>query len=498
MMTPFDDDLLTALRAARPDPGYQPSAASPEARAMLARIVQARHRDPRLARRWWPLAAPGRLPESEQIKPDSIPALQLPARPHPPSDRPRRRESRHWLAWVTALGAAAAVMVVIAGTFLIAHIVSGSGTSPSATGGPPSSSSIPPYYAYAVQGNVHSGIVHGTHNSVSVVARYVTIRATASGKVLRTVSPPAPYNAFESFAGAANGHTFVLAANQYRFTATDNEYYKQDQESPLKFMILRITPSGHTQLSPLSLPGTLTEAQAPTLALSPDGAQLAVAYGGSGKPAVIQVITLATGQMRQWTSPSPAATPVFDGPGAWTPDGRTLAFGQMSIQPSGTIRSTPTQMRLLNTTAPGNSLAAASQLVTPHGAESFPWPFITPDGTKLIGETDQRPAQPGTMTESGALGVYSARTGTLLEVIGRWQQHEQVPGFLGNARETVVWSNASGSRLIVEMPRGNLNEVGILTGDTFTPLAHAALAPLLSAINSGGYQTSGGYVGFAW
>jgi hypothetical protein len=70
-------------------------------------------------------------------------------------------------------------------------------------------------------------------------------------------------------------------------------------------MILRITPSGHTQLSPLTLPGTLIEAQAPTLALSPDGAQLAVAYGGSGKPAVVQVITLATGQMRQWTSPPP-------------------------------------------------------------------------------------------------------------------------------------------------------------------------------------------------
>jgi hypothetical protein len=62
MMTPLDDDLLTALRAARPDPGYQPSAASPEARAMLARIVQARHGAPQLARRWWPLAAPGSPP----------------------------------------------------------------------------------------------------------------------------------------------------------------------------------------------------------------------------------------------------------------------------------------------------------------------------------------------------------------------------------------------------------------------------------------------------
>ena len=186
----------------------------------------------------------------------------------------------------------------------------------------------------------------------------------------------------------------MFAAHRNRYTKTGDEYYKLDQKTPLKFMILRITPGGHTQLSPLSLPGTLTEAQAPTLALSPDGAKLAVAYGGSGKPAVVQVITLATGQMRQWTSPPPAATPVLGGPGAWTSDGRTLALGQMSVQPSGSIRSAPTQMRLLDTAAPGSSLAAASTLVTLHGAGSFPWPFITPDGTKLIGETvpSARPA----------------------------------------------------------------------------------------------------------
>jgi hypothetical protein len=44
-MTPLDDDLLTSLLAARPDPGYQPSAASPVATAMLARILQT-DRDP--------------------------------------------------------------------------------------------------------------------------------------------------------------------------------------------------------------------------------------------------------------------------------------------------------------------------------------------------------------------------------------------------------------------------------------------------------------------
>jgi hypothetical protein len=41
-MNQLDDDLMAELRAARPDPGYQPSATSPEARAMLARVLRAR------------------------------------------------------------------------------------------------------------------------------------------------------------------------------------------------------------------------------------------------------------------------------------------------------------------------------------------------------------------------------------------------------------------------------------------------------------------------
>jgi hypothetical protein len=41
-MTPADDELLTALRSARPDPGYRPSPRSPEATTMLAGILGAR------------------------------------------------------------------------------------------------------------------------------------------------------------------------------------------------------------------------------------------------------------------------------------------------------------------------------------------------------------------------------------------------------------------------------------------------------------------------
>jgi hypothetical protein len=434
--------------------------------------------------------------ESKLIEARRIPPLRLPARAPDPPGALRRRGKRRWPAWMTGLAAAAAVIAVIAGALAIAHEVSRTGPNqPANTGGPAWYSRIPPYYAYAVQGKTYSRTVHGTEYGDSVIARYVKVRATASGKLLTTVSPPAPYNAFVSFTGDASDRTFVFAAQRNSYSKTGNERYKQDQSRPLKFTILRITSGGHTQLSPLTLPETLTTAQQPTLALSPDGTKLALAYGGSGKPAVVQVITLATGQMRQWVSPRPAATPVLTGLGAWTSDGRVLAVGQMFIEPGGIIRSGPTQMRLLDTTAPGTDLAS-SRPVTLHGAQGFS-SFLTPDGTKLISGYGGSPGRLGATTESGALGVYSARTGALLRVVARWQLHGR--GFLlMRARQMVAWSNSSGGRLIIEMPHGKLSEAGFLTGDKFTPLPHVALAPLLNAMNSGGFQTSGGYVGFAW
>jgi hypothetical protein len=432
--------------------------------------------------------------ESELIGPGSIPALRLPAPAPRPLSRWRRRVPRRWPAWMTALAAAAAVTAVIAGIFAVAHAVSGPGPKPPATGGVPYSG-IPSYYAYAVPGSTYRRTVHGTQYGDSVIARYAKIRATASGKLVATVSPPAPCNAFESFTGAASDRTFVFAAQRYTYDKTGNERYQQDQETPLKFMILRITPGGRPQLSALSLPERLTAAQKPTLALSPDGTRLAVAYGGSGQTAVVQVITLATGQMRQWASPRPAATPVLTGLGAWTSDGRVLAAGQMLTGPGGVIRSGPTRMRLLDTAAPGTNLAAG-KLLTLHGAHDFS-SFITPDGTKLIGGYGGMPARRGGTHESGALGVYSARTGALLRVVARWQLHGQ-GALSGNARQMVAWSSLSGSRLIVEMPHGKHGQAGFLTGGKFTPLPHVALAPLLAAMNSGGFQTSGGYVGFAW
>ncbi len=48
------------------------------------------------------------------------------------------------------------------------------------------------------------------------------------------------------------------------------------------------------------------------------------------------------------------------------------------------------------------------------------------------------------------------------------------------------------------MPQRNNVEVGILSAGKFTPFPHGAVPLWLNAINSGGFQATGGYVGFAW
>jgi hypothetical protein len=64
-MTPTDDDLLTALHSARPAPGYRPSPNSPEAAAMLARILDG-PREP---------ASPRRLVTRRRLVRTGLPAL---------------------------------------------------------------------------------------------------------------------------------------------------------------------------------------------------------------------------------------------------------------------------------------------------------------------------------------------------------------------------------------------------------------------------------------
>ena len=193
------------------------------------------------------------------------------------------------------------------------------------------------------------------------------------------------------------------------------------------------------------------------------------------RTAVVQVITLATGQVRQWALPHASWTPSIKGEGAWTANGRTLAFEQRAV-----LRGRPrelmkgyrppdtAQVRVLDTAAPGTSLASSKLLVLPAPAgESAPGqPIITPDGTKLIGPVATRSLA---QRQQGELAVYSARTGALLRTLAPWVWRQTAaPGRGGFPSQTAAWSNRSGSQLVMLQPRDDLNVLGVLTGKKLT------------------------------
>jgi hypothetical protein len=256
----------------------------------------------------------------------------------------RRRQHRRYLliglATVVVLAGAAGVTVSQLGpaarspghTFLSVPLA----------GAPASYSSAPAYYAYTVQGDIYNYVSHGTQYSMSA-DRYIKIRVTATGKLLATISPPKPYNDFGPLTADASGRTFVFAATRFwqRNAGPSPKLAERNQRTPMRFLLLHITPGGHLQQAWLSLPQTVTPVQLPSIALSPDGTRLAVAYGGRGQTAAIQVITLATGQTRQWALPHSPWTPVLNGEGAWTAGGRTLAFEQEFIPPPRSSGCTP-------------------------------------------------------------------------------------------------------------------------------------------------------------
>src|SRR5260221_10186564 len=99
-MSQLDDDLLAALRAARPDPGYQPSATSPEARAMLARVLRSREDRavrPRLAGLRWrprPLLLAGLSAVAGAAPPPPPAAVFASPRPRAPPSPPGRGRAR--------------------------------------------------------------------------------------------------------------------------------------------------------------------------------------------------------------------------------------------------------------------------------------------------------------------------------------------------------------------------------------------------------------------
>jgi hypothetical protein len=395
------------------------------------------------------------------ITADTVPPLQLDESPAGRRPRPGHRSRS---AWVAPLAAAAAVIIVAGGGLAAHSLLAKSGTPrPSASGVPARGASagsytgVPPYY------------VAVANSSLTIV------RATWSGATLARITTRTPV---AGVAGAADGRTFVLD-EQRSIVGGSVTWVGQPT-----FYLLQLTASGTEEsLTRLAVPAIPNGTVVSGLALSPDGSQLAVDVDSGSWPQArlmeIMTYTLATGAFRSWTTSgltNPDAPFGFTGSGvdgaqsiSWTADS-TLAFGVENSSYVG--------VRLLDTAAGGTDLMSDSRLVVEQNFMDLgrrlrnaapPYYFvscitdamISMDGSAIVCGYS---TSIGTTTTMG-FAQYSTRTGMMNHVLGLVHFEGRAPIGI-----SLYWVNSTGQIAIGTSETTGGGRVGVMNGDTFTPL----------------------------
>jgi hypothetical protein len=365
----------------------------------------------------------------------------------------RRRRRQRWLAGLAAIVVTGAVVAVPAVTWL-PRALDRSHSSPAALRPaalrPAALRHVPRFFAQLT-------------DRVQAQAQVAVVRSTLTGHVLATVTPPRPYRIFTWVSAAADDRTFVLAAQRYWPIGSGQAgmpAQNRDNTTPTAFFRMTFDPATHTvKLSRLAVPETIQSTQLAGIAVSPDGTRLALDLRQS-----VQVVTPATGAIRSWAWPGGGWIGNVKPMGqvfSWTANGTTLEFKQWDGGSPGTAN-----IRLLDTTAPGATLASSKIVLTfPDAGALGANTLLTPDGTKII------TAAPQGITE------FSTRTGQPIRSEDQFQFDWQKLGWAaGPPWQEALWAGLGGQALVVWDPRGKPGRygpgyiLGVLTGNTFTPI----------------------------
>jgi len=399
------------------------------------------------------------------VAPGSAPPLRLPAEPGR-SRRPARRGRRRlWMLRMAPLAAAAAVIAVVASALAVTG-----GTQvhrpPARAAGASALAALPPYYVVLTGNNPDQTVLQPLH---------AVIRATASGATVSTIAAPSPYSTFDSVAGASDGRTFVLAAEKLVVDHIDGG--ASQQAAPVRFFLLHIGRGGRASLTALPIPQEPASADLAGTALSPDGRKLAVVIDGDhGVAPRIQIFSTATGSEQDWTWRGGGEITNNDGGDgqaiSWAGDDRTLAFQlwrgrNIYVGVADTAR--PAAGRLVVDFA-GQGVDSAHGTYILNG----PSALITPNGALIMCATSTAMRSAGGAVTGYRLGyvAFSARTSRPLEVL----DPRQYTSYKWLQTEDVLWTNASGSELIVLMnvptakPGKYRLQVGAVGPRGFTPL----------------------------
>jgi hypothetical protein len=287
----------------------------------------------------------------EQADPIARTALQ-PAGVFGQAIRHRRRRAAARAGSVVAAAATVAAIVSLI-TFpgrpattvgptgvLLAAAVTAAPPAPAAARG------MPPFY-----------VVAGHTRPVAVV------RASATGQVAGTVGLPAGTDPkLTQVTAAGDDRTFVLAL--YSFSRGT------------RFYELRVTASGQSAgLTRLSIPPLPAREAADATAMAPDGGRLAVAIQANGGHGQIEVITLASGAVRRWTTTHSGVPEDL----SWDAAGRRLAYFWTGAGASAD------GLWLLDTGAPGTALLVGRRLLPQRvGPDTVQDALITPGARTII------------------------------------------------------------------------------------------------------------------
>ena len=319
---------------------------------------------------------------AQRANPDVVRPLR------PPPARAARQASRRKRRWLAPAAAAAAVAAVIAAVTVAVR--SGGYRQPAETGPLPA---IPPYYL------VLSALSSG-HLSPAV------LRGTATGEILAsTRAAPLTNGSSTMVTGSLDGRTFVVLDNAA----------VPDKTSLYR---VRVAPDGRS-LRVDRLPISTYPMEVESVALSPDGSQLAISerscQGSRCQLVQIQVRSLATGATRNWR------THVYGSAWnlSWSADGRHIGFLWLyALKPPHGPVPRP-EYRQVDVTGPGDDLLAGTAVRMPlDSIRSLPPPVVTPDGRayvtsslKLVRGRDHH------VTVTAKIIKVSARTGKLQRVL---------------------------------------------------------------------------------
>ena len=401
--------------------------------------------------------------KADEIPPDTVPPLRLPARRRRSLFLARRGGGRKGMpparrrrpGWLAPAGSVVLVAAVIAGSLTLSHAITGprvpSRHQQAAVAIP---AAVPRYYVALI----------GANEGSPTSATAAVVRATATGAVVARVVPPPPYATFTGVTAAADDRTFVLSAQVS--TARSRAVYPD-----ARFFILRTDPASHSpggraQLQALPARYVPAGSEVSGMALSPDGTRLAATTYQQLTGSLLDVFDLATGTQRTWSSKlCSRCLPGLIGFGfggvnvgalSWTGDGRTLAFTWASAGQG--------DVRLLDTAAPGTNLLADSKLAiaTPNGGGPY-WraAIITPGGRTIVAV---RELTRGVRVRQ-ELVKFSAVTGTETAILNHLRIY-------GNY-EQVLWTSGSGHVLVIAGARPGAS-AGIVRGDRYTAIPWSA------------------------